>query len=42
MFFIHLLKQKKYKLCLNITELKEKIKIKRDLKQYLFVHQNLS
>ncbi len=38
MFFIHHLKQKKYKFCSNITELKEKIKIKRDLKQNLFVH----
>ena len=42
MFFTDNLKQKKCKFCLNIKELKEKIKSKRDLKQYLFVHQNLS
>ena len=42
MFFTHYLKQKKYKLCLNIKELKEKIKSIRDLKQNLSAHQNLS
>ncbi len=38
MFFIPYFKQKKYNFCLNIKELKEKIKSKRDLKQNLFVH----
>lgn len=42
MFFRYYLKQKKYNIDWNINDLKEKIKIKRDLKQNLFVHQNLS
>ena len=42
MFFTNDLKQKKCNEFLNIKELKEKIKLKRDLKQNLFVHQNLS